>query len=242
MYHFKKIIFASALLLTVFAGNTSYVSAEETETTVTTTITEEAASEVTSEIAGTASVTSTTEITDMTDVANNLNKYYLDSKYDTKGNATLIKEETVIYKSEEMQFIAVTTKDGSVFYVLINYSAAGNEDNVYFLNKVDDYDLYALLYAGDDEETKIYDVGAAAEAAEKANEKNPVVTSIPEDTDSEEAAEPVSQTTDMTTILIAGTVVILASAGGFVFFKINKTKKAKKDSIDYDDDLEIDEE
>ena len=36
----------------------------------------------------------------------------------------------------EMQFVAVTTKDGHVFYVLINYSAENGEDNVYFLNRV----------------------------------------------------------------------------------------------------------
>ena len=51
------------------------------------------------------------------------------------GNATLIKLEQIIYNTEEMQFIAVTTNDGHVFYVLINYTAANGEDNVYFLNK-----------------------------------------------------------------------------------------------------------
>ncbi len=71
--------------------------------------------------------------------------YYADDYYDTDGNATLIKHEKIIYESEEMQFIAVTTKDGNVFYILINYSADGDEDNVFFLNKVDDFDLYSLL-------------------------------------------------------------------------------------------------
>lgn len=82
--------------------------------------------------------------------------YYGDSYYDTDGNATLIKSERIVYNSEEMQFIAVTTKDGHVFYVLINYSAQNAEDQVFFLNKVDDYDLYALLYAGaeDDDEKR----------------------------------------------------------------------------------------
>ena len=66
----------------------------------------------------------------------NLPDFYGDDYYDTDGNATLVKSEQIIYNSEEMQFIAVTTKDGHVFYVLINYSAENGEDNVYFLNNV----------------------------------------------------------------------------------------------------------
>lgn len=72
--------------------------------------------------------------------------YYADENYDTDGNATLIKHEKIIYDSEEMQFIAVTTKDGNVFYILINYSAEGDEDNVFFLNNVrNTYGHYKLL-------------------------------------------------------------------------------------------------
>ena len=66
--------------------------------------------------------------------------------YDTDGNATLIKSEKIVYDSEEMQFIAVTTKDGHVFYVLINYSAENDEDQVFFLNNVrNTYGHYKLL-------------------------------------------------------------------------------------------------
>lgn len=124
----------------------------------------------------------TTEITDdmekfrevMNDLAEEgttdvLPDYDGDPYYDTDGNATLIKSEQIIYNTEEMQFIAVTTKDGHVFYVLINYTAANGEDNVYFLNKVDDYDLYALLYAGDDNKDSKITPEQAAQVAEKAN-------------------------------------------------------------------------
>ena len=72
--------------------------------------------------------------------------YYGDDYYDTDGNATLIKSERIVYNSEEMQFIAVTTKDGHVFYVLINYSAQNAEDQVFFLNNVrNTYGHYKLL-------------------------------------------------------------------------------------------------
>ena len=72
--------------------------------------------------------------------------YENDPYYDTDGNATLIKSEKIVYNSEEMQFIAVTTKDGHVFYVLINYSAENDEDQVFFLNNVrNTYGHYKLL-------------------------------------------------------------------------------------------------
>ena len=123
--------------------------------------------------------------------------YYGDSYYDTDGNATLIKSERIVYNSEEMQFIAVTTKDGHVFYVLINYSAENAEDQVFFLNKVDDYDLYALLYAGaeDDDEKKKITPEQAAQAAEKANGR--VQSGDGADTaDTEETAEDGEDATD----------------------------------------------
>ncbi len=72
--------------------------------------------------------------------------YYGDDYYDTDGNATLINNQKIIYNSDEMQFISVTTKDGNVFYVLINYSDEDNIDNVYFLNNVrNTYGHYKLL-------------------------------------------------------------------------------------------------
>lgn len=184
--------------------------------------------------------------------------YYGDSYYDTDGNATLIKSERIVYNSEEMQFIAVTTKDGHVFYVLINYTAGNGEDNVYFLNKVDDYDLYALLYAGDeddDEKDKITPEQAAQEA-EKANgrvqsgDSNDV--DYAEDTaeDGEESSESAAQAKSVpmnknSMILVFG-VVALIGVGVAGFFLMKKKKGGNKTAVqfepEYDDDTEITEE
>ena len=69
-------------------------------------------------------------------IASEISDHCEDDQYDISGNASLVKSERIIFDTEEMQFIAVTTKDGHVFYVLINYSAANEQDNVYFLNNV----------------------------------------------------------------------------------------------------------
>ncbi len=182
--------------------------------------------------------------------------YYVDSYYDTNGNATLIKSERIVYNSEEMQFIAVTTKDGHVFYVLINYSAENAEDQVFFLNKVDDYDLYALLYAGaeDDDEKKKITPEQAAQTAEKANGR--VQSGDGADTaDTEETAEDGEDATDSAAqakpvpmnknsmMLVFGAIALIGvgGAGFFIMKKKNggNSKSAMQVEPEYDDDNEI---
>lgn len=176
-----------------------------------------------------------------------------DPYYDTDGNATLIKSEQIIYNTEEMQFIAVTTKDGHVFYVLINYTAKNGEDNVYFLNKVDDYDLYALLYAGaeDDDEKKKITPEQAAQAAEKANGRvqsgDSADADYIEDTaeDGEETSEPAAQAKPVpmnkNSMMLVFGVLALIGVGGAGFFLMKKknggnSKTAIQSEPDYDED------
>ena len=181
--------------------------------------------------------------------------YYGDPYYDTDGNATLIKSEQIIYNTEEMQFIAVTTKDGHVFYVLINYTAANGEDNVYFLNKVDDYDLYALLYAGaeDDEDSSNITPEQALQAAEAANGR--VKSDSDSDTDdtaettesgadtSEEVAPHQNNMNMNSVYLVFGAIALIGvgAAGFFVVKKKNGSKPAVQEESDYDDETEIEE-
>ena len=180
-----------------------------------------------------------------------------DPYYDTDGNATLIKSERIIYNTEEMQFIAVTTKDGHVFYVLINYTADNGEDNVYFLNKVDDYDLYALLYAGtEDDDAKKITPEQAAQEAEKANGRvqsgGSDNTDDAEDTaeNGEKSSESAAHTKNVpmnknSMILVFGVIVLIGvGAAGFFLMKKKKggNKTADQFEPEYDDDTEITEE
>ena len=182
-------------------------------------------------------------------VDNTGHDYYADENYDTDGNATLIKHEKIIYDSEEMQFIAVTTKDGNVFYILINYSAEGDEDNVFFLNKVDDFDLYSLLYAGNEGEEEKDPAEQAkkyADAATNGGVTADVSERSEETTGETERAEEKSTTKQPSSmnsnaLILVGVGVLAVIGGAVLVLKKGKFGKKKNTSAedfeeDYDDD------
>lgn len=174
--------------------------------------------------------------------------YFNDPYYDTDGNATLIQENDIIYDGEEMQFIAVTTRDGSVFYVLIDYTAESGQDNVYFLNKVDAYDLYALLYAGneDKENTAIIDPENAEAAAQNANSNKGKPTTTASSKGEKADGSETTTATEVTyeksgsgmtsSLLLITIVVVLGIIGFFAFRLLKKPKKSTLANDVYDED------
>lgn len=148
-----------------------------------------------------------------------------------------------------MQFIAVTTKDGDVFYILINYSAEGDEDNVFFLNKVDDFDLYSLLYAGNEseeekdpaEQAKKY-ADAATNSSISSENSDSAEETTAETENAEESTEKKTTSPMNSNMLILVGVGALVIVGGAVFVlksgKLGKKKNVKTEDFDedYDDD------
>lgn len=170
--------------------------------------------------------------------------YYGDEKYDTAGNLSLVREQRIIYDSAEMQFIAVTTKDGHIFYILIDYTAieaaengekgADARETVYFLNKVDDYDLFTLLYDDSDNETDYYQM---------LNSNTPS-SDIESDVETEEKDSSLESSGIPLWALMLGSIAIVGVAYYFIKIK-GKNKKSIQDDDDddfeFDDELEINE-
>ena len=160
--------------------------------------------------------------------------YYGDSRYDTSGNLSLIKEQKIIYDSAEMQFIAVTTKDGHVFYILIDYTAvkaaqnhedgANARESVYFLNKVDTYDLYALLNPEFDTDTDSEYDAALAFLEEESTDS---------ELENKEKNDSKGISGEIITYII-GAIVIAAVGVGYYFIKVRPNKNKVKED-DYDD-------
>lgn len=146
------------------------------------------------------------------------------------GNLTLVDDT----ESGDKEFITVQTKDGNTFYLIIDH--ANDEDNVYFLNLVDEEDLLALI---DDED---FVSGYQAGKDNPADDSSKAETNSTDESTSQTSAEPETQqeTTGSSSGPVAAAVfaavIIGAAVWFFKFRKPNKTAKSKPDPDDYADD------
>ena len=146
------------------------------------------------------------------------------------GNLTLV-DDLDEEASKEMQFMTVTTRDGSYYYIVIDRS--GNSENVYFLNDADTADLMYLM--SEDEKTQF----------EENNQSEPesVITpevnigeekeNLPAEQGAETGKENRINTALPTLGVFAGIGVLIA--GAYYMLKI----RSKKNRADIDVDREF---
>lgn len=173
-----------------------------------------------------------------------------DNSFTPTGNMTLIDdffqieaEATENSPQRDKQFITLESKSGNIFYLVIDRN--GDQENVYFMNLVDEADLMALIEANEDGTQALVcscadkcAVGAIKTDCEICRTnmsecvgKEPVVeTESTEPVEDEPAEEPSVNFMPVLILLIAG-----AGGGAFYWFKIRKPKDKTSGNSDLDD-------
>lgn len=148
-----------------------------------------------------------------------------------EGNMNLVDDITS--DGSGLQYMTVTTRDGSYFYIIIDRSA--KEENVYFLNKVDAADLLKLM---NDDEKKAYE-----ESQKEQEQQTPVITpdKTPDEQPQTQPDTPAEKNPMASTLPLLGVFAALGAviAGGYYFLKIKPKKNqsnVEEDREFYDDD------
>ena len=150
-----------------------------------------------------------------------------------EGNLTIV-DDLEGSQAEDKQFITVKTKAGNTFYLIID--RAGKENNVYFLNLVDEADLRALM-----EEDGNLEPLPGEGAVPTVPEPEPEPTPEPET----EVEEPLPAKS-MNPVPILMVLLVILGGTGLWYFKLRKPKPSIKgrtnlDEYSFDDDDDYDE-
>ena len=165
------------------------------------------------------------------------------------GNLLLIDDIGSTTASSK-QFITVESKNGNVFYLIIDRDDEG-EETVHFLNQVDEADLMALTEDGEAAEKPIVcsctdkcQAGAVNTACEVCmTNMSECVGEEPEPVEPDEPEEPVEEKKSGAGAIVAVVLILAVGGGAAFYFLVLKPKQGKKVPSDLEDfDLEDEEE
>lgn len=143
------------------------------------------------------------------------------------GDGNLIVRDLLYDKHTNKQFITVETRNGKIFYIVIDYDKPVDEDleqyHTYFLNMVDERDLLDIIEEKD----------LPGESAPTVTpEPTPAPSSEPSPSPATQEPEPQNNTGGIVAVLLIAAVI---AAGVFCFFKFRKPKQSVKGKSDLDE-------
>ena len=152
------------------------------------------------------------------------------------GNLTLV-DDIGLQSGQGRQFITLVTKSGNYFYLIIDRNEKG-EENVYFLNMVDEEDLFALM-----DEKQVADYKAAQNEKDDAAAAT-VATPSAAGAVQDSAPDPkVKEKKPVHPLPLVGTVIALAAGAiGYLYLQSKKKQTAAlrpdpdADYVDEDDE------
>lgn len=165
------------------------------------------------------------------------------------GNLSLI-DDIGSSTTSGKQFITVESKNGNVFYLIIDRDDEG-EETVHFLNQVDEADLMALTEDGEAAGKPIVcsctdkcQAGAVNTACKVCmTNMSECVGEEPEPVEPDEPEEPVEEKKGGAGAIVAVVLILAVGGGAAFYFLVLKPKQGKKVPSDLDDfDLEDEEE
>lgn len=162
-------------------------------------------------------ITQTTEETGQETTSKTKEEIYNE---EIQGNATEIENRHLLFHSDEFDFFRVETVRGNIFYVFIDRRIEAGEENVYFLNKVHEEDLYALLHP-DGEDTE------ETSPSDQTTETGVATPSPKTTTDQKKPVIPTGG-------LILTVCIIVGVIGLFIWSKKSSGKKRGKSNLDLD--------
>jgi len=241
----NKRILRSALAVFAMCGAFSMtavsVSAEETTPTITTVVTSEVISEEEISLVTTVPTESTPDefgVDDIPEIEGVDKDDIVSVETLPVGNGTLL--EDVSNDVVDRQFITVQSKNGNTFYIVIDKDNNGNE-NVYFMNLVDEYDLLAFSEDFPEEVKSELGVTDGEETPAETDESGNSVDDT--NSDGENADDKATEPQNGGNSLLIPLLLLLAGGGGaFYYFKVYKPKQNSKpkkptyDEDEYDDE------
>lgn len=167
------------------------------------------------------------------------------------GNLTVIDDVHQTNNKDEVedkQFVTVQSKNGNTFCIIIDRS--GDQENVYFLNAVDEADLMALM---EDEQkaavtatcncTTKCEIGSInADCAVCSRNKDGCIATATATPAPKEEKQPEKKQNNTTPIIGLVLLALLGGGGAFYWFNIKNKKSSTKGTTDPNDLYEEDDE